>query len=207
MQKKQSKGFTLTETLVTIFVFSIIMAGATLLLRNILRSSVQQPLALDTIDQARIVMSNFVNELRNASAGDDGSYPLGQAGNSQIVLYSTYGSGASSQSNRIRYYVSGTTLYRGVTTQSGNPPAYNPASEVSRAVITKLSNASAPVFYYYDSNYTGTSTPLTQPINVNNVKFVAINLVLPNQDARDATTTFTASAGGTIRNLKTNLGN
>ena len=205
--KKQPRGFTLVETLVVIFIFSIIMAGVTLLLRDILKNSAQQPLSLEVVDQARLVIFNFTNELRNATAGNDGSYPLNQAGDTQIILYSTYGSATSTQVNRIRYYVSGTTLYKGTIAPSGNPQSYNPASEKIASLITNLSNANTPVFYYYDGNYTGTSTPLVQPINVNNVKFVAINLILPKQDVRDATTTFAITAGGTIRNIKTNLGN
>lgn len=206
-QKKQSGGFTLVETLVVIFIFSIIMIGATLLMQNIIISGKQQPLALDTVDQARIAIFNFTNEIRNATAGIDGSYPINQAGDSQIIFYSTYGTANNTQINRFRYYVSGTTLYKGTIIPSGSPLIYNPASETSKMVISNLSNATVPLFYYYDGNYAGTSTPLTQPINVNNVKFVSINLILPTMDSRNATTTFTITAGSTIRNLKTNLGN
>jgi prepilin-type N-terminal cleavage/methylation domain-containing protein len=205
--KKQSRGFTLVETLVTIFVFSIIMGGATLLLTNILKNSRQQPLALEVIDQARLVIFNFTNELRNANAGNDGSYPLNQANDSQIIFYSTYGSATSTQTNKIKYYISGTTLYKSVIAPSGNPLIYNPSSEETTTIIGDIRNTTTPTFYYYDGNYTGTSTPLVQPINVNDVKFIAINLILPNQDSRDATTTFTITAGGTLRNMKNNLGN
>lgn len=204
--KKQSKGFTLVETLATIFIFSIIMIGVTLLLRDIFKSSKQQPLALDVVDQARIAISSFTNELRNATAGSDGSYPINQAGDSQIIFYSTYGDTIGGI-NKIRYYVSGTTLYKGMTAPSGNPLTYNPTSETSTVVVNDLSNESTPIFYYYNGDYAGTSTPLAQPININDVKFVAINLILPNQDSRESTTTFTITAGAAIRNLKNNLGN
>jgi prepilin-type N-terminal cleavage/methylation domain-containing protein len=205
-QKKQNNGFTLVETLVAIFVFSIIMLGTTLLMQNIIKSSTQQPLALDAVDQSRIIIFNFTNELRNATVGNDGSYPLGLANDSQITFYSTYGSTGSTKMNKIRYYVTGTTLYKGVTAPSGSPLNYNGTEKVT-ALITNLANGSVPVFYYYDGSYTGTSTPLAQPINVNNVKFVSMNLVVPTQDSRGSATTFTIKAGGTIRNLKNNLGN
>jgi prepilin-type N-terminal cleavage/methylation domain-containing protein len=202
-QKKQSKGFTLVEMLTTIFIFSTIIGGVTLLLQNILKSSQQQPLALETVDQARIVTANFVNELRNANSGNDGSYALNQAADAQIIFYSTYGSATSTQTNRLRYYVSGTTLYKGVTTPNGNPLSYNPASEKTTTLINNIRNASTPVFYYFN----GSSTPLVQQVNLNDVKFVEMNLIIPTQDVRGATTTFTVTAGATIRSLKTNLGN
>jgi prepilin-type N-terminal cleavage/methylation domain-containing protein len=204
--KKLAGGFTLVETVVTIFVFSIIMLGATLLMQNIIKNSTQQSLTLDTVDQARTIIFNFTNELRNATAGNDGSYPLGLASDSQITFYSTYGVANSTQINKVRYYVTGTTLYKGVTAPSGSPLSYNGTERVT-TLMTKLGNAGTPVFYYYDGNYAGTSTPLIQPININNVKFAAMNLILPTQDSRGATTTFAITAGGTIRNLKNNLGN
>lgn len=205
--EKKQKGFTLLETVVTIFIFSIIMGGTTLLMQKIFGSGKQQPLALDTVDQARIVASNFTNELRNANYGSDGSYPLGQASSSQIILYSSYGSTNISHINKIRYYISGTTLLKGVTAPSGSPSIYNTASETTSVAITNINNASVPVFYYYAGDYIGTSSPLSQPVNINSVRYISMNLILPKQDSRQATTTFTLTAGGTIRNLKTNLGN
>lgn len=204
---KKQNGFTLLETVVTIFIFSLIMGGTTLLMQKVFLSGKQQPLALDTIDQARIVASNFTNELRNAAYGSDGSYPLGQASSSQIIIYSSYGSTNNSQVNKIRYYISGMALLKGTTAPSGSPLIYNAASETTIAVITNINNVNVPVFYYYAGDYAGTSTPLSQPVNINSVKYIAMNLILPKQDSREATTTFTLTAGGTIRNLKTNLGN
>ena len=188
--KKQNKGFTLIETLVTVFIFVIIMGGTTLLLRDILKSSGQEPLALEAIDQARLAVFNFANEIRNANVGENGAYPLIQADDAQITFYSA--------TKKIKYFVSDTTLYKNVIVNG---------SEATTTVITNLANATVPVFKYYNENYVGSSAPLAQTVNINNVKFVSMNLIIPTQDVREATTTFTITSGGTIRNLKNNSAN
>ncbi|MDD5318253.1 MAG: prepilin-type N-terminal cleavage/methylation domain-containing protein [Candidatus Pacebacteria bacterium] len=205
-KKHQNYGFTLVETLVTIFVFLILMSGASLLFKEIYSGSSQKNLALNNIDQARLAEFNFINEVRDATPGNDGSYPVNQADNSTLVLYTSYGASGNAV-NRVRYYVSGATLYKGVIIPSGNPLTYNSASEKITAVQSALANGNVPVFYYYDSNYAGTSSPLVPPINLNQVKYVQINLVISSQDQRNGTTTFSVQAGSTIRSLKTNLGN
>ncbi len=193
------------ETLVTITIFTIIMAGTSFLLRNIYVTSGQQNLSLDTIDRARVATFNFANEIRNASGGNDGSYPLGQASTSQIIFYTAYGA-VGTNVNRIRYYIASSTLYKGVITPTGSPLTYT-GSEKITSVLPNVLSSSSPIFYYYDGNYAGTSSPLAQPVNLNQVKFVQIKMVINNQDRRNSTSTFIVTTGSTMRNLKTNLGN
>lgn len=201
-------GFTLVEMLTTIVIFTVIMGGAALLFKTIFNTSTQQTLAVNTTDQARKAAFDFTNEMRNGTTGSDGAYPLNQAGDSQIVFYSSYGVTGTTV-NRIRYFVNSatSTLYRGVITPTGNPPTYNLASEIVKPIQKGLANKNTPVFYYFNDSYAGTSSPLVQPVNINQVKFVKINLILLKQDVKNATTTFTVSSGTTVRNLKTNLGN
>ena len=199
-------GFTLLETLVTIFVFTLLMGGVAILFKTVFTTSIQQTKALNTADQARKVAFNFTNEIRNATTGNDGAYPINRADDSQIIFFSRYGSSGTAV-NRIRYYVSTNTLYKGIVAPGGGSPTYNLSTEVVRPVQTGLANGSIPAFYYFNDTYAGTTTPLVQPVNINQIKFVKINLVLFKQDVNNATTTFTVNAGTTIRNLKTNLGN
>lgn len=203
---KSSNGFTLIEMLATIFIFTILMAGIGALFKNVFVSSVQQNKAIRGIDQARKVTRDFTNELRNGITGNNGSYPINQAGNSEIIFYSNYGTSGSNV-NRIRYYLSNQSLYKGVVTPSGNPPTYNIASEVIRPVQTGVINGGTPIFYYYPDTFGGTTTALSQPVNVNQVKFVEMNLNVLKQNGSATSSSFTVSAGTTIRNLKSNLGN
>lgn len=204
--KNKSGGFTLAETIVTIFIFGILMMGTTLMLRDILSNSKQKLLAIDNIDKARRIGINFIDEIRNSNYGANGAYPLGQAGDSQIIFFSNTltSNGAPS---RIRYYFAGNTLYKGVTKVSASGTSYDTSTEVITALLTSLSLGSNPLFYYYDGSYDGSGTALSQPVNINNVKFVKINLTVLKQDSKNSASVFTINAGSAIRNLKTNLGN
>jgi prepilin-type N-terminal cleavage/methylation domain-containing protein len=205
LKKFNQRGFTLIEMLMVILFFSILGYSIITIVGEIFKYSRQQSLALNVADQARKTSFNFASELRNATTGNDGSYSLNQAGDTQIIFYTGKNTGAIV--NRVRYYLTGDTLYKGVVVPSGNPLFYNLASETITPVQTNLANAATPVFYYYDGDYDGATSPLGQPININQVKFVKINLVILNEPGISSSVgTSTISAGATIRNLKTNLG-
>lgn len=210
-QKKTAKnlassGFTLIETVMTIFIFTIIMLGTSLMLKNLLVSNQQQMLIMNDVNQARTVANSFVKELRNATYGVNGAYPINQATNTQLIFFST-----AIQNNgtisKIRYYVLNNTLYKGVTNPSGNPLDYNGGTEVITPQINQVSLGADPLFYYYDGNYNGSGNPLANPVNLNQIKFIKINLMVLKELSATSSTTYTVSAGASIRNLKTNLGN
>lgn len=205
-KKKDQKGFTLMETMVTIGIFSVLMLGVIELFILVLKVPSQQLVASGNVDQARRGLSTFVNEMRNAGPGNNGGYALSLAGDSQIVFYSNYGA-TGSVFKRVRYYLSGNTLYKGVVIPTGSPLAYNLGSEVITTVQNNVVNGSIPVFYYYDGNYDGSTDALAQPVNVTTVTFVKINLTILKQTTATSTSAFTINTGVGIRSLKTNLGN
>jgi prepilin-type N-terminal cleavage/methylation domain-containing protein len=204
--KMKTNGFTLIETIVAISIFTMIAAGTAALFKEVLSGSSQRRLSMNNVDQARVLEFTFANELRNAVTGNDGSYPLNEAEDTEIIFYSSYRA-PSGIANRIRYYYSANTLYKGVVVPTGSPLSYNLNSETIYEVQNDVVNTpGVPIFYYYDDNYGGTTTPLSQPVNINQVKFAKLHLFILNQDVRSSTTTFPVSAGATIRALKTNLG-
>jgi type II secretory pathway component PulJ len=201
-----NSGFTLIETVVTIFTFGVIMVGITLMLKNIFLTNSTQSLVINTVDRSQRVANTFINELRNASNGLGGAYPIGEASNTQLVFFSTAPQGNGTIS-RVRYYISGNTLYKGITNPTGSPGTYNLANETVTTLLTGMSLGSDPLFYYHDGDYAGTGSALTQPVNINSIKFIKINLVVLKQSSYGSTATFTVNTGAAIRNLKTNLGN
>lgn len=121
---KKQTGFTLIEMMMAIFFFTVLMGGVIFLLDSIFANSNQQLLSVSNIDSARMASSSFTDEMRNAATGNDGSYPLSQAEDSQIVFYSTSKSN-SSVVNRIHYYIMGNTLYEEIVTPTGSPLSYD----------------------------------------------------------------------------------
>ncbi|MDE2030773.1 MAG: prepilin-type N-terminal cleavage/methylation domain-containing protein [Patescibacteria group bacterium] len=204
--KNNKSGFTLIETIVTIFIFGILMLGTTLMLKDILTNSRQQSKGISNTDQARRIAANFVNEIRNCEYGVNGAYPINQADDTQIVFFSTAPDGNGTVS-RVRYYMSNGILYKGITDPTGSPLSYNTNNEIITPIFSSLSLGTNPLFYYYDGNYDGSTNPLAQPVNINQIKFVKINLIVLKQDTLNSTNTTTINAGAAMRNLKTNLGN
>ncbi len=203
---KSGAGFTLIETVVAIFAFAIIMIGLVALISQIITGSRKQSDLLADTDQARKVAFGIVNELRNAQTGLNGAYALETAGNQQIVYYSN--SDRDTNIERIRYYLQNGKLYKGIVEYNGS--SYPTSTEFSTLMQNDVANSSStPLFYYYDSSYVGSSTQasLTQPVNVTAVKYVKVNLQVYNKAGVKNTNFFTITAGGTVRNLKTNLGN
>jgi len=203
---KMQSGFTLMETLLTIFIFSLLVTGITLMIKNIFSVSEQQHGILSNTNQATLISSTFVNELRNATYGANGAYPINQATNTQLIFYSTTPNSNGTVS-QIRYYISGNTLYKGITNPGGSPLTYVGQTEKVTTLITQMSMGSNPLFYYYDGTYNGTGNALSQPVNINAVRFIQINLIVNKDVTATGTSTFTVTAGASLRNLKTNLGN
>lgn len=194
------------ETIVVIAISVILLLGTNVLFVTVISTPRQQFLSANNVDQARKVLTSFTNEIRNAAAGNDGSYQLSTASDTQVVFFSNFGA-SGTKINRIRYYISGTTLYKGVVVPTGSPLAYNLGTEVVTAVQANLANGGTPVFYYYDDSYDGTTNPLIQPVNLTQVKFVKINLIVKRQSTETDAGTFVIDGGAAIRSLKTNLGN
>lgn len=190
---QKNKAFTLVETVVTIAIFTILAMGVTTLFTHIFVDSRNKNLTLDDLDRTRLIANTFTNEIRIASVGNDGAYPITQADDTEIIFYSNYKQ-ADGIIARFHYYLSDQTLYKGVTLPAGDPLTYQGASESIGSVQENIATTSLPIFFYYDGDYTGSSTPLVQPVNINDIKYVRIDIM-------------GVSAGSSIRNLKENLGN
>jgi type II secretory pathway component PulJ len=203
--KNSRSGFTLIEIMVVVFGFSLIVWGIIGLFSNIFFSTNQQNLSLSDADLARKLVFQMATELRNAQTGSNGAYVLDTAATGTIIFYSPNAiSGPAVE--RVRYYVQNNQLFKGITSYNGT--AYNTSTENTYVVANDLANGSSPLFYYYDGTYIGSSTQtsLAQPVNVTQVKFVKIVLQIYNKAGVKNTNIYSVTAGATIRNLKTNLG-
>ena len=200
---RNQKGFTLIEVIASVFIFSMIIIGITSLVSGILTNSNQQSSLLANNDSAQQAAFKITQELRNSATSATGAYALADAEDQQLIIFTN----SNGTVNRVRYYLQSGSLYKGTTAPSGNPVTYNVAQEVSVLIQKNIANGATPLFYYYDGNYNGTGSALTQPVNVTNVKLIKINLMIYKKLTVASTGTYTVTASGSIRNLKTNLGN
>jgi type II secretory pathway pseudopilin PulG len=202
---KRQQGFTLIEIMVAVFGFTLIVFGLIALVSQIFGNANQQSNLLADSDQARRLAFSIVNELRNSQTANNGAYALDTAAAQQLIFYSNIDTDILIE--KVRYYVSGGKLWKGVTEYNGT--SYIPASESTFVVQNNIANGVNPLFLYYDGTYTGSSTQtsLTPPVNVTAVKLVKVRLDIFNRGGVANTNYYTVTSSGTIRNLKTNLGN
>lgn len=199
-----SFGFSLIELIIGMAISTTLVVIILTILSSLISGNNKQLTIIGSTDQARRAGYAFTSQLRNAVYASTGAYPIASAGAQEIIFYSDVDGGTDVE--RLRYFLQGTDLKRGLVKPSGSPLAYNLASEEVTTVARYVANGASPVFYYYNGSYEGvTDVPLAQPVSITAVKHVAINLRITNQ-AGTGINTFTVRSQATPRIAKENLG-
>ncbi len=193
-------GFTLLEVLVAMGLFIMIIGGITSFITITFKANDIIFNQLSAQKDARTALSMVVKELRNANSSSIGSYVIDTAASSTLIFYSDID--GDTYKERVRYFVSGNSLKKGVIKPSGTPLTYNTAGETIITVANNLIPASQP-FQYFDESYNGNGIGLlAQPVNVTAIHFIRITIVI-DQKPNVAPVPLTASTEVEIRNLKT----
>jgi len=101
--KLPTAGFTLIETLISIFVFLLLFGGVISMILNFYQTHTfqwQQSLA---IAQAKRGVELMVKEIRNAREGENGTYPIEKAGDKEFIFYSDVD--GDGKTERVRYFL------------------------------------------------------------------------------------------------------
>ncbi len=196
-------GFTLLELVVVIGIISAIIISLGNFQTDIFKNNKFSFDSLNTVQDAKSIISTMVKELRTASPGSNGSFTIVQAATNTLTFYSDIDGDLLKE--QVRYYLATTTLKKGIIKPTGNPLTYNNANETFSYLAYNIRNSStSPLFQYFDSNYMGTSSPLTQPVTTTDVRLVKINLIIDiDQNKSPVIRTYTSQVS--IRNLKDNL--
>jgi hypothetical protein len=202
LKKLDNAGVTMLEMLVVIGLFILFVGAITALMiwGNHGKDVVFEQLSKQ--NDGRNATQNFLNDLRRASYSSIGAYPIEKADANEIIFYSNVDT--DSWKERVRYFISGTTLRRGLIKPSGTPLSYNSADEAATDVAHDLNNTTT-VFYYYDQNYDSSSNTSSMdfPVDITKIRMVGIKLWL---DLRPNVSPAPLYIEGKteIRNLKTN---
>jgi len=198
-----TKGFTLIELLIVIVVITL-LGGMVLSLQYIIsRSQTSAWSNFLNVDASSSAVTGLTRELRNAKSGDNGSYPLVTANDQEIIFFSDYD--FDGKTERIRYTLSGTNLIRGVIEPTDPPITYPTASEIVSTLTSYVRNGTAPVFYYYNSDYPQVTSgnPIPQALRISNTRLVRIILTVNTKD-NDPRGNYTVEDNAMLRILKDN---
>lgn len=189
------RGFTLVETVVVIGILAIVGTALTGMIAYVYQTNAFIFQETSATDSARRGVQFALENIREATYGADGSYPIATAATSTISFYADVNNDGTVE--KIRYYLQDGTLYRGVTNPAGAPPSYTGQTETATVVASYVRNdAATPVFHYYDD----TGAELATPADVSKVASVSA-VVGVDVDPRKAPLTYTLIGTATIRSV------
>ena len=176
----KNKGFTLIEILLVLGIFAFAMGAVSLFLINTYKAenfSTSQALA---IDSARKGVNNFTREIREARQADSGAYLLEKCDDFEIIFY-----GDIDKDNcveKVRYFLEDEKMKKGVIKPSGSPAVYISEEEI-KIISSYVRNTSTPLFYFYDSTFSGKDSDLslTTPVpgdSLDEITMVGIEMII-----------------------------
>src|SRR3989344_8693114 len=197
---KASSGFTLIEIMIFIGLSAGVLAVLGLVVTNIASLKDYFGEALSAEQEIQQTLTEMGPEIRSISQSNIGSYPIESSASTTLIFYSAIDQDGLFE--RVRYFLSGTTLKKGVIKPTGNPLQYVLGNEVVRDVVRNIVPG-YDIFSYYDRTYTGTENPLTQPVGVSGVRLIRVTLTV-NRNGPQGSGAVTLSERFTIRNLRDN---
>ena len=197
-------GFTLLEVIIAIFIFTaVVVVGAVISLyyfRNY-SFSFEEYRALA---QTQTSLTGMVREIREARLGDNGAWPLVETNDTSFTFYSDVtGDG---RSDRVRYFISGTDLMKGVIVPSAVPVSYPPGNETLRIIAQNLDIGATPVFTYYNGDWPDdqVNNPIPSALRLLNTRLVKLYLRI-NINPSGGSEPYEMTTSVQIRTLKDNL--
>lgn len=195
---KTRRGFTLTETVVVVALFTIIMLAIMESIAAFYRLNAYTIAQAYQVDHARRGTEQLVRDLREMTYADNGTFP--------ITLMEEYRAGFYSDIDRddsveyIEYSLSSTTLYKKVFSATGTPLTYSTTTPESTTTLSEYVQnelQNIPIFVYYDMN----GNPATATTTVTDIRYVEVSVIVNIDPIRDPGQYMLRSSAA-LRNLK-----
>lgn len=198
----KKRGITLVEVIIATGIFSMVVVLAGKFASDVLVLNSVNQSRFSAEQDSRKVLRPMITEIRSASQSSIGSYPIEQAGTSSLVFYSDVDDDGIKE--KVRYFLQNGSLKRGEITPTGSPFVYSSAGEEFVTLIENVISTTTPIFYYYDTSYTGTSSPLSMPAVISSIRLVKIKITI-DKNPNALPGPITVEGQVSIRNLKDNL--
>ena len=195
-------GFSVIEVTVAIFILTLVGIAVYAFQKDVFSLNRILSQSIVSQEEVRRALKVMSAEIRATSPSSIGAYAIAETATSSFIFYSNIDD--DSFKERVRYFLEGTVLKKGVTKPAGDPLTYNPASETISDVVRDVANGTTALFSYYDTDYDGTSQPLVQPINISIVRLVRI-VIMVDRDSSVLPGPITLTTQISMRNLKDNL--
>ncbi len=190
------RGLTLIEVVVSVGIIAVIMVVISQSVIYFYRANRVTFEESYQIRSAQKGVQVLIRDLREATYGDNGAYPLATIASSTLTFYSDVD--RTSPVEQIKYQLTGQKLTRTIVSSTGIPPTYTGAiatSTVSEYVRNIGDNIS--LFRYYNA----AGVEVTSQTDIADVVSVAVCVVVEITPIH-APGEFTLRSGATIRNLR-----
>jgi len=187
---------TAIEALVSVTVFLFAMGAIISSVQYFYRTNTYAVEQSSAVSSAQRGVESMVKTIREAAYASDGAYPVVAIAPNDITFYADID--ADPAIERVRYYLSGTSLMRAVTDATGDPPSYG-APQASSVVSDTVRNLEQNVqlFRYYDMN----GGLITDYSRIAYVRFIEMDIVV-NVDPGKLPNQLTLRSTAALRNLR-----
>ncbi|HSE56484.1 MAG TPA: prepilin-type N-terminal cleavage/methylation domain-containing protein, partial [Candidatus Paceibacterota bacterium] len=127
-------GFTIIELLVAVAVASVVGLSIAALARDTVSFNRYYQSSFSVADRAQKLLRPMAEEIRSASQSVAGAYPIDTAGTNEFIFYADIDN--DGLVDRVRYYLSGTSLLKDVVAPAGSPLTYTLANAVTTTPVT-----------------------------------------------------------------------
>lgn len=192
------RGITLLELLIAIAIAAMSVSLVTYFTVDVSRFGINLGDRLENQRELELTFRIMVSEIRSMGPGGNGAYPVAAASSASFSFFSDIdGDGGFEQ---VRYFLSGTTLRKGVIEPvAGQPVTYPPANEILRDMVHNVRNTD--IFRYYDEGYPPEIGALPSPVDVASIRMLTVKGTTDKDTALPPLPS-TLSVNITIRNLR-----
>lgn len=170
IKKRANAGFTLIEVMISFAVLAVVVLAIALFSQDVFKFGSFFSESLKTQQEVQQTFQSLVVEIRSMGPSSIGSYSIAEATTSTLVFYSDIDRDGLFE--RVKYFLVGGTLKKGVVKPAGNPLTYNLTGEAVSEAIHGVVATSSGIFSYYDASYTGSEPAMNFPVNISDIRLI-----------------------------------
>lgn len=194
--RSHTRGMTLIETVVWVSITSMLMLAIVQSVQYFYRTNTYAVEQGAAITSGQRGIDGMVKVMREAAYSSNGAWPVISMATSSFAFYADVDSDPFIE--RIRFYMQGNSLMRGIIDPSGDPPVYTNPEQISTiSDYVRNNEQSVLLFKYYDKN----GALMTDMTRIAEVRFVELTVVV-NIDPNRLPNQFTLRSTAALRNLK-----
>lgn len=191
-----SRGMTLIEASVWVAITLSAMLAITTSVQYFYRTNSYTVEQAAAITSAQRGIEGMIKTIREAAYASDGAYPIITLATSSISFYADIDDDPFIE--RLRFFVQGGALYRGLIDPSGDPPVYtNPETISQISEYVRNDAQGVDMFRYYDLN----GAPMTNLADITELRFVETTVIV-NINPNRMPNQFTLRSTAALRNLR-----